>query len=100
MKAIIGCLAALALLSACDEPKPDAPEPSDVGRWVIVHSPHIESDTMLLDTATGRTWQLVNAGTVKDQELDWQPVTAEPYNGHLPGRRPPPTNSAAPSNSH
>lgn len=100
MKAILGCLSALAVLSSCDAPQPDAPEPSEVGRYVIIHSPQIEADTMLLDTVTGRTWQLVNAGTVKDQELLWQPVTAEPYNGPPPGRRLPPTNAAAPSSSN
>lgn len=28
------------------------------GRYVVVHSPHVQRDTILLDTATGRTWQL------------------------------------------
>ena len=28
------------------------------GRYVVVHSPHVQRDTLLLDTATGKTWQL------------------------------------------
>lgn len=33
---------------------------------------------MLLDTATGRTWQLVNVGGAADNEvLAWQPVVRE-----------------------
>jgi hypothetical protein len=103
MKAILGCLAALTILSACDEPresKSDASDQSDVGRFVIVHSPHLEVDTMLLDTVTGRSWQLVNVGSDKNQELAWQPVTLEPNNGPT-GRRPlPPSPSPPPSNSN
>ena len=38
------------------------------GRYVIVHSPHIQRDTVLLDTATGKTWQLRN-----------DPATGEDY---------------------
>jgi hypothetical protein len=42
------------------------------GRYTIIHSPEVESDTMLLDTQTGKTWQLVQ---VKDGgPLEWQPV--------------------------
>jgi hypothetical protein len=28
-----------------------------IGRYVIVHSPHVQRDTILLDTVTGKTWQ-------------------------------------------
>jgi hypothetical protein len=31
------------------------------GRYQIIHSPQTERDTILLDTATGRSWQLVEA---------------------------------------
>ena len=40
-----------------------------VGRFIIVHSPEIERDTTLLDTATGRTWQLV---VDKQQNESWE----------------------------
>ena len=29
---------------------------ADMGRFTIVHSPHVENDTVLLDTVTGKTW--------------------------------------------
>jgi len=40
------------------------------GRYAIFHSPHIERDTMLLDTATGDSWVLTEA--YKDGPLFWQ----------------------------
>jgi len=51
----VGCAAALLLVS-CDRPSPNAAPSSEVGRYVIVHSPQGEQDTILLDTATGATW--------------------------------------------
>jgi hypothetical protein len=42
-----------------EPPKPAAVTVAvPVGRYQIIHSPHLEKDTMLLDTATGQTWQL------------------------------------------
>lgn len=56
----------------------ESPYPKVAGRWTIIHSPQVERDTMLLDTATGRTWQLVNVGGAADNEvLAWQPVVRE-----------------------
>jgi hypothetical protein len=48
---------------------------SDVGRYVIVHSPHIQRDTMLLDTVTGQTWQMVQFSDLKGEPVAWQRVT-------------------------
>jgi hypothetical protein len=48
------------------------------GRYTIIHSPLLERDTMLLDTATGRTWQLVNNGPADQEVLQWQPVARYP----------------------
>jgi hypothetical protein len=42
------------------------------GRYQIVHSPHIQKNTMLLDTETGRTWSL---GVDKDENYTWEPDT-------------------------
>ena len=54
-------------VTACSRPNPPSErvrswsEPVEtVGRYVIVHSPHVESDTVLLDTATGKSWAMVN----------------------------------------
>ena len=68
------CLLFAALpLASCDALKSNcnasAAGPA-VGRYVIFHSPHVESDTMLLDSVTGKTWQLVTLG--KDKGMGWQ----------------------------
>jgi hypothetical protein len=47
---------------------------SEVGRYVIVHSPHIERDTILLDTVTGRTWELESLTYLNDDPDAWEPV--------------------------
>lgn len=42
------------------------------GRYIIIHSPHVQRDTVLLDTATGRTWQLqTNMAT---ERQFWMPM--------------------------
>ena len=52
-------VAALALvLAGCDQ---KSPAPLPTGRFAIVHSPHVERDTQLLDTWTGQSWLLVEA---------------------------------------
>jgi hypothetical protein len=57
-------------ISGCDQLKP---VPSLlVGRYTIIHSPQVERDTMLLDTATGDTWQLVNLGKDENTGQGWQ----------------------------
>lgn len=50
-------------------------KPAEVGRYTVVHSPHVESDTILLDTATGDTWQLqVESGG----NLIWEALKKSP----------------------
>ena len=53
-----------------------------VGRYAIIHSPHIQADTVLLDTATGRTWQLVRTGEAQDSPNAWQdlPISEGSHN--------------------
>lgn len=51
--------ALLLILAGCAKPPPTpnpSKPPSEVGRFVIVHSPEAERDTILLDTVTGDTW--------------------------------------------
>ena len=50
------------------------PTPSGVGRYMIVHSPEAERDTILLDTATGRTWSRVQVTDVVDEPPAWDPM--------------------------
>lgn len=67
-------LCALAL-TGCDQLTGSAKtQPRErVGRWSIIHSPHMARDTMLLDTATGNTWQLVKLGSdEKKSGVGWQ----------------------------
>lgn len=78
-------LIALLALAACDRlgREPSRPEPESAGRWTIIYSPHIQRSAMLLDTATGRTWNLV---TVRDGDEEgryaWEPV--EKSNAQFP----------------
>lgn len=70
---------ALLLLAGCNQVAPRQSQTSGqdgppVGRFTIVHSPHIERDTMLLDTATGETWQLATKSKDEDSALTWQSV--------------------------
>jgi hypothetical protein len=60
--------------AAVDAPAgaPDVPEVS--GRFVVVHSPQVERDTVLLDTATGRTWTESQITDVKGDPLVWVPM--------------------------
>jgi hypothetical protein len=64
--------------SSCDIPQNNAQigqtNASAVGRYAIVHSPHVQRDTQLLDTATGKTWQLVRLGKDEDAGVGWQSV--------------------------
>ena len=48
--------------------------PLQNGRYVIVHSPHAREDTMLLDTATGRTWSPLAMLDLNTEPVAWEPV--------------------------
>jgi hypothetical protein len=69
----VGCAAALLLVS-CDRPSPNATPSSEVGRYVIVHSPEAERDTILLDTVTGKTWSRVEVTDITDAPPAWDPM--------------------------
>lgn len=44
----------------------------EVGRYQIVINPNVRADTTLLDTATGRTWKVVQYTDIKGQPTVWQ----------------------------
>ena len=44
------------------------------GRFAIVHSPHTQKDTVLLDTATGKTWQLRTVANRTGEPDVWVPM--------------------------
>jgi hypothetical protein len=71
-------VAAVFALTSCDGAKTPEAAPSDgsgVGRFVNVHSPHVERDTMLLDTVSGRTWEKVTVSDAANQPSVWVPVS-------------------------
>jgi hypothetical protein len=47
------------------------------GRYVIVHSPHIQSDTVLLDTVTGKTWAQRQDNSREGAPTFWVPMARE-----------------------
>jgi hypothetical protein len=60
-------------LSACDRisAKQSVP-PTESGRYVVTYSPNVARDTFLVDTGTGRVWQLVED---KDHNESWQAMS-------------------------
>ena len=81
-------LAMAAILSGCDgRASPGAtssnaaadasPTPApQVGRFVIYHSPHVEADTVLLDTATGDSWrqETTSGHDLTKSDVEWVPI--------------------------
>jgi hypothetical protein len=49
-------------------------KPPEIGRYVIVHSPQVERDVILLDTVTGKTWSRVELSDVVDEPVAWEPM--------------------------
>lgn len=41
------------------------------GRYVIVHSPHVRADTVMIDTATGRVWSLTSYTFLNGEPRAW-----------------------------
>jgi hypothetical protein len=62
-------------IAAAQTPKSDllktAPSLSGQGRYQIVTSPHNARDTFLLDTETGRVWQLTVFSFLNDDPVVW-----------------------------
>jgi hypothetical protein len=83
MRSGIAILVTCLLVSGCDQRAKApaayvAPEAavrsSEVGRYTIIHNPGGERDSKLVDTVTGRSWQLVEA----NGERSWLPITGGP----------------------
>jgi hypothetical protein len=70
--------AAVVALGGCDRlgfgQAPKAATAPEIGRYVIVHSPEAERDTILLDTATGKTWSRVEVTDLVDDPPAWDPM--------------------------
>jgi len=93
MRYLSACCILFLLLTGCDQkahpsaavvpPTPSAAQPpaptptplSEVGRFVIVHSPQTERDTVLLDTETGQTWQLTQLQDLNGEPIVWEPMS-------------------------
>jgi hypothetical protein len=72
-------VATMAVLTGCNQPPPSgaaeaSDDTGDTGRFVIVHSPQVERDTILLDTETGRTWQQVTVSDAANEPTVWVPI--------------------------
>ena len=50
------------------------PGPLQVGRYIIVHSPQVERDTVLLDTGSGKTWSRVGLSSINGSPPGWEPM--------------------------
>lgn len=46
------------------------------GRYQIIINPNVRADTFMIDTATGRTW---NLQVTKEKEGIWVPVLRRPF---------------------
>lgn len=52
--------------------QPPPTPPSEIGRYQIIFSPHVERDTFMLDTQTGKIWQLTQYTDLNGQPTVWQ----------------------------
>jgi hypothetical protein len=76
MKSLVGVLL-LSSLASCGQltsHSSSEDQKVQIGRYVIVHSPHIQSDTVLLDTATGKTWEEVTFSYLEGDPDGWRPM--------------------------
>ena len=67
-------LMCLAMAAGCSKPAGKPSPGADLGRYVIVHSPQVERDAILLDTETGRTWSRVEVTDLTDEPVAWAPM--------------------------
>ena len=72
--AILTAAGLAASAAGCTRPAPPplAAAPAQIGRFVIVHSPQVERDVILLDTVTGETWSRVETGSGADDGAAWE----------------------------
>jgi hypothetical protein len=61
----------LPVLAACDWSTSEHP----AGRFQIFYSPHAARDTFLLDTETGRVWQLTGFSYLDGEPVAWDLMT-------------------------
>jgi len=85
--AVAAVLLTSALLVACGQSpaKQNSKSEPAIGRWVIVHSPQTEKDTVLLDTATGDSWTLLQLGSGDSAPLVWRAI-GRGSSGRCPAR--------------
>jgi hypothetical protein len=76
LKPLLSAVAVL-IVAGCQQQQPPPAAPprfSEVGRYVIVQSPHAERDTTLLDTVTGRTWRSMAQVGLSNAPTAWEPM--------------------------
>lgn len=72
-KLVIGCCFCLTVVAspAVAQQKPGLNGGTEVGRYQIIFNPQVRADTFLLDTATGRIWQLTRFTDLKQEPSAW-----------------------------
>lgn len=53
------------------------------GRFQLVISPHLRADTFLIDTSTGRIWQMTEFSALEGKPVAWQEMTIIDDKGEL-----------------
>lgn len=61
---------------------PPAPQ-SQYGRYVIVHSPHVRADTLMIDSLTGRTWRQIVYTDLNGDPPVWRPIDQVDSNAQM-----------------
>jgi hypothetical protein len=80
VKSTLLSLASLSLMASfatAQVPKSDqlpGAAPASQGRYQIIMSPHNARDTFLIDTETGRTWQLTVFSFLNDDPVVWSAI--------------------------
>ena len=64
---IIALLTPLALVA--QEKAPERRAPDQYGRYVVTFSPFARADTFLIDTLTGKAWQLTRYGDLQGEPI-------------------------------
>lgn len=66
----LGIVFAASLATAQERPQARAPD--QYGRYVVTFSPFARADSFLLDTQTGRVWQLTRFTDLEGEPLIWK----------------------------
>lgn len=70
IKTAVFCISLLASLgTAAQDKAPERRAPDQYGRYVVTFSPFARADTFLVDTQTGKVWQLTKFSDLQGEPL-------------------------------